>query len=679
MRNTQEDNRLIASLAVFRELYDSEKDVYGVISVFLAEIIKNNALYTFSLGEITSTLNKTFEFEIPPAVVNTALGRLDFIERQNGAYVVTNVNISKTIVDSKQNEISASNETIINNLFAYVEKEKKIKLSEDDRKIISHSFCSFLLDEHNGNQYIEFITAYILANESDEGFKKQLNQIREGVILYSGIKYNNDLNDIGTWRTELTIYIETEILFHLAGFNGELYETLVKDFFSYVTEINQKAGKRLIYLKYFREVKTEIDGFFTKAKHLVENSIPPNPKTTAMVSLVNGCKKPSDIVQKKSDFFSLLKIFHIEIDTYDKYFEPENHQYNAINHDIITNVSKEIGKDANEYLNPLNYIAIHRREANALNFENCKAILLTGNSITVRIAWNEGLKDKGQVPLATYLSFLTNKFWFKLNKGFGKSTLPKTFDIITKAQVVLSKVLNDSVGEKYDELNDQFKKGTITQDQVKSRILDLRNQAKKPEEIRNEIVLEVIHTITEDSLQKFIEDQYHFLQQAKNKDEENVDLKRQIELNKQAEAKLLIETKRQILNEKKMLLDTLLNQQKPLNRKAIEAYKNFKKMICAILIVYSLVVILGIFNYGWDKLEALTYIFFAIIPFLISSIYLIAFEKTINPIKYLLKRKELYFIETYNEFNFNYEKVNLTKNEIEDLKFEIENLEGASI
>lgn len=679
MRSTQEDNRLIASLAVFRELYDSEKDVYGVISVFLAEIVKSNSLYTFASGEITAILNKTFEFDIPPAVVNTALGRLDFIERQQGSYVVTNQNISKTLVDSKQTEISASNETIINHLFEYVEKEKKVKLSDDDKNIISHSFCSFLLDEHNGNHYIEYITAYILANESNEHFKGQLNQIREGVILYSGIKYNTDLNDIGTWRTELTIYVETEILFHLAGYNGELYQTLVKDFFSYVTEINQKAGRRLINLKYFKEIKTEIDGFFTKAKHLVENSIPPNPKTTAMVSLVNGCEKSSDIVQKKSDFYSLLRIFNIEIDNYDKYFEAENHQYNVINQDIITSVSAEIGKDANEYLSPLNYIAIHRREANSSNFENCKAILLTGNSITVRVAWNEALKEKGQVPLATNLSFLTSKFWFKLNKGFGKTTLPKTFDIITKSQIILSKVLNDSVGEKYDELNSQFKKGVISKDQVKSRILDLRNQAKKPEEIRNEIVLEVIHSITEDSLQKFIEDQHHFQLQVKDKDEENNELKKQLEINKQTEAKLSIETRDKILSEKRVLLNTLLGQKQPLDKKANKAYKNLKRTICGILIVYSLIVIFSIFNYGWENLEALTYIFFAIIPFLICSIYLILFEKTINPISYLLRRKDLFFIETYQEFNFDYEKLTSTEKEIEELEIELENLKGASI
>lgn len=312
MRNNKQDNKLIASLAVFRELYNAEKDVYSIISVFLADIIKSNNLYSFSLSEITELFNKSYEFEIPPAVINTSLGRLEFLEKAFGSYRVTDISkIIETEIDNKQAEISINNDYIIQNLLNYIEKEKKIELNQREKENISHSFCSFLLDENNGIEYIEFITAYILENSNDINFKNQLNLIREGVILYSGIKFNNNLNDLGTWNKELTIYIETEILFHLAGYNGELYKDFVLDFLSYVNEINIKAKKRIICLKYFYDVKIEIEGFFTKAKHLVEGLERPNPKITAMVSIVNGCSKVSDVLGKKSDFYTLLKSYCI--------------------------------------------------------------------------------------------------------------------------------------------------------------------------------------------------------------------------------------------------------------------------------------------------------------------------------------------------------------------------------
>jgi len=244
MRQIKEDNRLLASLAVFRELYNAEKDVYGIISVFLNDLIGLEQLYSFDANEITIKLNDTFEFDIPKAVVETSLRRLKFIEKNQGKYTVTDISkINNKNVQTKQQTIQSNNETIINNLFRFIETEKKTTLSEKDKEKVSHSFCCFLLDLNNGNEFIEYITSFILKNESDSLFKNQLNLIREGVILYSGIKYNNNLNDLGTWRTELTIFIDTEILFHIAGFNGELYQNLANDFLSYVREINQKAQK----------------------------------------------------------------------------------------------------------------------------------------------------------------------------------------------------------------------------------------------------------------------------------------------------------------------------------------------------------------------------------------------------------------------------------------------------
>ena len=46
----------------FRELYDNQKDVYGVISEFLKEIISSENKYQFGLTEITLLLNESYGF-----------------------------------------------------------------------------------------------------------------------------------------------------------------------------------------------------------------------------------------------------------------------------------------------------------------------------------------------------------------------------------------------------------------------------------------------------------------------------------------------------------------------------------------------------------------------------------------------------------------------------------------
>lgn len=677
MREIKEDNKLLASLVVFRELYNSEKDVYGIISIFLNDLIKLKNLYSFSLNEITNSLNDTFEFDIPEAVVRTALGRLSFIEKKQGDYLVTDITkINNQNIENKQKDIQSNNKSIIESLYTYIENEKKSNLSVKDKEQISHSFCSFLLDINNGDEFIEYITSYILENESNVAFKKQLNLIREGVILYSGIKYNNNLNDLGSWRTELTIFIDTEILFHLAGYNGELYQNLANDFFSYVREINHKAKKKLIKLKYFEDVKKDIEKFFTKAKYLLEGNEKPNPDITAMVSILNGCERASDVLEKKSDFYTLLKSKTIEEDNYNDYFETENYNYNIVNQDIIDKVSEELKKDAAPFLRYLNYVSIRRKEANSNNFENIKYLLLTGNSTTLKVAWNDLMKEDGFVPLASHLSFLTNKFWFKLNKGFGKSTLPKSFDIITKSQIILSKVLNESVGEKFTELKSEYKNGKLSEEQVKSRIIDLRNQVRKPEEIKNDTVKDVLNAITEDSLEKFVQEQSHFKNKAQKQEIENIKLLDELESKKDIE-KQFLKAKEDHLKEKKVLKKALERQKKPLDKKAKRKYKNLKITLVLIILGYYTLLVSSIFYFTWDVMEQYTFIL-SIVPIVISILYLLTAEQTINPLKYMKNQQVKYFEKKYKEFDFDIEKLSNTKEEIKKLENEIMELKKAS-
>jgi hypothetical protein len=676
MRNINEENKFLASLAVFRELYNAEKDVYGVISIFLTDLIKNNVKYSFSIEEITDKLNSDYEFNIPPAVVSTSLGRLKFLEKKQGNYVVNDFSkINNIDLDEKQNEIISHNNLILSGLCSYIETKKVVELNNREKEKISHTFCCFLLDENNGNEYIEYITAYIVENELDINFRNQLNQIREGVILYSGIKYNNDLNDLGTWKTNLTIFVETEILFYLAGYSGELYQNLVLDFLQYVNEINQKAQKRIIQIKYFTEVKDEIEGFFTKARRLVEGKEKLNPRITAMVSILNGCKNPADILGKKTDFYTLMKSYNIELDSYDRYYLEENHKYNIISKEIVSQISKEINKvetDTLEYLNYLNYISIHRKDQNTNNFENIGSILLSGNSITLKLAWNDLLKDD-EIPLATGLTFITSKLWFKLNKGFGKTSLPKSFDVISKAQIILSKELNDSVGEKYTELQNEFKEGKLSEEQVKSRIIDLRNQVRKPEEIRNDTVKDILSAITEDSLGRFIEEQNHFKNKSEQQHRENLRLKEVLKNKDNVESEL-IKAKEDIVNEKLNLKHNLTLQKVTLDIEAEREYQTFKSILI-IFYVLSCLIMIGIINYyDWNTLEKYTYMM-GLIPTMLFGLYFIIVEKDINIINaiknYFTHKKTEYLTQKYSKFGFDLNHYNSLDHEIEEVKEEV--------
>jgi len=700
MTNCNNESKLLASLAVFREIYDSKKDVYVVIAEFIREVIISNAKHQFNLTEITQLLNSTFDFKIPDAVVKTSLSKLDSIEKINGFYNVNISTLKKTDFVEKQNEIQKSNTFLIDNLLAYIEEEKKEKLNGKEKGMVVDSLCSFLLDDLGSQEHLKYISAFIIKNRIDSNFANQLSLIKEGIILYSGIKYSNDLLNVGSWTTPLTIFIDTEVLFNFAGYDGELYRTLFIDFLTFVQEINKKDSSKLIHLLYFTDVTNEIERFFAKAEQIVLGKERLIPSRTAMASIVDGCKSASDVITKKTIFYELLLKNEIFEDNYADYYLPDNHIYNISDKNTIATVSKSLGKeDISEHLNFLNYISIHRKDSNKNNFENIGSILLSGNTLTQKVAWHDEIKKDGFVPLVTNLSFLTNKFWFKLNKGFGKEGYPKSFDVITKAQMVLATQLNDSVGVQFEILQTKYKKGELTEDQAIATIANLRKQTIRPENIDEENLSNVLFYISDDKIEKYILEQEHIKNIANERTEENEHLKENLELKlieleekkveaekykkekEEKESEIIqqsIEAKETLIKEKTIYVDSLNEQLVPIEQEAKNMFAYYRIGISLLFIILYSAVCFIIWKMGWNIIEVWTYIVGIILSNLLPIFYLLIFEKTMNPKNYLENIKHKIFSKTYSKFHFDIERLVILNQEIEKLTTEVNDSKKAS-
>src|SRR5690606_30526175 len=202
MEDVLQESKCLASLAVFRELYNSEKDIYGIIGEFLKEIITSNGKHQFSLTEITQLLNDTYDFKIPEAVVSTSLNRFkDSYTKAQGYYTITNQETFSITgkLTGYHSQIQNNNNVIIKNLFEFIENETSAKLSDDEKEDVVHSFCSFIIDESTAQEYAEYVSAFIVKGKQDSNFTNQLNTIKEGVVLYTGLKFNSNLNQLGSW------------------------------------------------------------------------------------------------------------------------------------------------------------------------------------------------------------------------------------------------------------------------------------------------------------------------------------------------------------------------------------------------------------------------------------------------------------------------------------------------
>src|SRR5690606_16282340 len=173
MTEIKEESKCLASLAVFRELYNSDRDIYAVIGEFLKEIISTYGKHQFSLTEITQLLNDTYDFTIPEAVIGTSLGRFrKSLTKTQGIYTVIDKDAFKVTgrLTGTHDEIQNNNETVINELILVIEIEADSKVTDDEKEKVVHSFCSFIIDESTNQPYSEFVSAFIVKEKKDAGF-----------------------------------------------------------------------------------------------------------------------------------------------------------------------------------------------------------------------------------------------------------------------------------------------------------------------------------------------------------------------------------------------------------------------------------------------------------------------------------------------------------------------------
>lgn len=495
----QNEIKSLASYVTYRQLYDDGKrDTYFVISKFVENVIITQNFYSFGLTEMSEQIRKQFGFDIPDYVIQSSIRRLSYVTRSNNLYIVNSALLPKdnNVISNSIEYASGVNEKLVNDLVKYVEG-KKGSLNIEQTKSLIREFCSFLLDNSAANGHSELISAFILEHEKNKDFQAHLMQIKEGAVLFAGLNYNSDISDNSAWKDELIVFVENEILFHLAGYNGSVFKRLADELFALINEMNFKSKTKVIKVRYFEEVSEEIDAFFDKAVDIVEGKDHVTVDNYAMAEIVRGCKSASDVIGKKSQFYTLLRSKMIVKESKKNYYSEEFHEYNLESPEAVRKFG--ITDDKLRYIKHLNYVNILRQGKYVSNLKKSKYIVLTETGKMLRMA-SEFSGASNLTPLALNMSVLTNRLWYDLNKGFGASEFPTTFDIVVKSKIVLSKLLTQNVAHKYEEAKQKYIRNEINANQLADSILLLREEVKRPEDIKTDIVEEVLTFITEDKL-----------------------------------------------------------------------------------------------------------------------------------------------------------------------------------
>ena len=302
----QKTNRtsIMASFATLKSLSDvnNYQSPYQILREFINYIIVSDSLYSFSAVEMKNCLNSHFSFSIPEAVVKTALKNMPGANLTDGIYTISKADLrSDELFEKTKREADEYETRIIQQLSEYISVRTGNNTISDE--ILSQELTYFLVEDvsSHSTKYAEFIGEFVLKNEQNKEIQECLNKIRQGSILYIGLSHS--IGETGSIKKPLTLYLGTEVLFSLAGYNGAIFQQFANDFFAQVRIANSEKSKK-ITLRYFSEIKKEIDDFFGTASEIVECKRVRLLDKPAMKAITEGCQTAADVDVKNLIFIT---------------------------------------------------------------------------------------------------------------------------------------------------------------------------------------------------------------------------------------------------------------------------------------------------------------------------------------------------------------------------------------
>ena len=514
---------VLASFATLKSLSDDKKykSPYQILREFIRYIVSENSLYTFSAIEMKHRLYEQFCFTIPEAVIRTALKGMDGVSLESGIYHVSMGEMGKTsLFSEKKKEADTYETSIIRLLSDYIaSRNENIVVNEE---LLTQELTSFLVEDFSAHSshYTDYIGEFVLKYEHDDKIQAGLNQIREGSILYMGLSHS--IGEIGSITKTLTLYLGTEVLFSLVGYNGEIFQQFANDFYEQVRMANSGKTKKIV-LHYFADIRKEIDDFFATAGEIVEGKRSYLLDKPAMKAITDGCSTSSDVDVKKSDFYYRLQYsYGITEDPNDGYYDEQYFSSNLESFDYEDeadkNKKKELALKLISHINKLRHGSRSHSDVDSeyLIVTNTKVTLLIAKEQVDNIKASEGLDDL--CNFAVSLDRITSLLWYKLGNGFAKKKFPSSVNAALRARVVLSSSIAKNADREFSKIKAQFKDGLITEDQVAARIITLRKKPNLPEDLQSDDITEVMD-FSSDYLSRY-EEQYKSSQTSiKEKDE----------------------------------------------------------------------------------------------------------------------------------------------------------------
>lgn len=534
--------KCMAALAVFRTLYDRKKNIYDVIAEFAKLDIVQRDRQSFFTHEMAGWLNEAYGMNVPDAVVERVIARLKFVTRDVASrkYIVDNSDVAIKGVEGLKSEMQdadAARQMLIEALVRYAEERKGENLGEEEREQLCKDFYSFVIDTAAvGTKYGDTISSFVVSISNDEAMRNAMNAVRQGVIVYEGLSYSTTgYGQIDALDQPITLYLDTEVVFDMMGFNGELHRKVFDEFYAYAQQINQRNKKETIRFRYFDETCKDIENYFASAEAVVRRESQLDFSRPAMRYITERCHESYQVAELKGELYAQLAKRNVTRDGQDDYCDSGNAQYTIESNDAIEKYSGEYDAGSvSRTLHLLSCISIKRKGRSPKTFRNIGHVLVTRKTLAFRLSKDREVTIGKSLPLAMDLFGLTNQFWMALNKGVAiDSNLPTSFDVVTKARMALGAIISETVSNQFKKIQEDHRNNNLSDEDYKRNIAFLSKQCVSPERITADNVESLVvnqHQMDDYLAEMALKDERH-KREIEQRDRQIADVRNESEAN----------------------------------------------------------------------------------------------------------------------------------------------------
>lgn len=424
----------LTSLAILKVDINRNVDYLDYLLPLISQVIIDNDIHQIAeSSSIKTYVQESFGLEIPNRTIDIVLQRMArkrYLKRESKLFLRTD-NLKDPGISSKSREVEREIRAVINGLQEF-SRDTNFPIHNYDQA--THAVCAFLakfdiiclraylqgtaipIFKKTRQTDIVLVSYYIQHIQKNDPHKfNSFLKLVQGHMLANALTCP-DLENVSSTYRNMTFYLDTPLLIHQLGLEGEFKRTAINDL---VVLLRQLDAKIAIFSHSLIELQNVLRG----SAHFLDD---PRGRSSIIYEARKNDTSKSDLLLLAESAEEKLSEYGFEIIDTPNYIADYQIDESIFENVIEDNLSYNNPR-AKEYdINSVRSIYVLRRNKRILSPEKAVAILVTSNRAFAKAAWEYGERyEKSQTVSSVVTDFsLANMAWLKA--PMGASSLPTT-------------------------------------------------------------------------------------------------------------------------------------------------------------------------------------------------------------------------------------------------------------